>query len=270
MPEIRRSPAEKRVEISGEAVADLARVPELEGEYEAIASVPVIGSMNWSDRAAVTGPLGERPGATASMKLAVAIDHAENVRQIAINHQTIPTWAHLTICRPVFEASVQVRWLLDARETARERVGRAVGVAMKDLDWRSQIEDDMRAAGWTPSPSFKVAGARKAEVRKQAKGKVTIVDLPGTATLMEIYRLGTSSDAWLFRYTSGVLHSQGWASALGDVERFIDETRSTQRHEANMDVSLTILGMAARHLGEAVKAYRLYMEPATSDDIERR
>jgi hypothetical protein len=37
-----------------------------------------------------------------------------------------------------------------------------------------------------------------------------------------------------------------------------------------MDVSLTILGMAARHLGEAVKAYRLYMEPATSDDIERR
>lgn len=259
-------PAERHVRLSAEAVADLAGVPDLRSEFEATTPVPLVGSPNWSDRAAVSGPLGERPGASASAKLALAIDHAENVRQIVLDHATLPAWAHLTLARPVFEASVQVRWLLEPGATPRERVGRAVAAALKDLYWRSQIEGDMRAAGWTPSASFQTAAARVAEVRAQATDAgIPTIRMPDTTQLMADYSLEAGrSDAWLFRYTSGVLHSQGWAASIGDAEHFVGETYSYLRHETSTDISVTVLAAAARHLAEALKAYRRYMDSSSA------
>lgn len=257
-------PPERTIRLPQRAVAELERVPSLLERFEARAGQPpILGSLCWADRR--LGILGERPAATASMKLAVALEHADNVRRLILEGRTLPAWAHLTLLRPVFEASVQARWLLDSTVTPGQRVGRAVGAALDSLVERDKAEGDLIALGWTRSEKFKSVPERKDEITKQAAADVGIEIKPmlDTVNLLGKYSLvAARSDSIWWRYASGVLHTQVWATLEGDIERLTGEASWGQRHEANVDLAAHVIVIAIRHLDAAVEAYVRYVEPA--------
>jgi hypothetical protein len=255
-------PPERNTTLPAEAAAELESVQKLRAKFEENKTIlPILGSLCWEDRK--LGVLGEQPAATARTKLAVAVDHAGNIRQLLLQDRTLPVWAHLTLVRPVFEGSVQTNWLLDPNVSAPERVGRAVGAAVGDLKWRRKAEDDARARGWTPSAKFQSAAAREKEVRDQAEvAGIAIVPMPDTSSLLTKYSLiAGSSDAYLWRYTSGVLHTQVWAALVGDVEHYKGDAFSWERHEADVELSGNIIVAAIRHLARAINVFVEYLEP---------
>jgi len=255
-------PGERDAALPPLLAQELARVPTLHAAYEPRAMMlPIRGSRCWEDR--LLGVLGERPGATASTKLAVAFDHADLVRRLLMEVKTLPVWAHLTLVRPVFETCVQVRWLLEPN-SPRERVGRAVGAALSDLRWRAMIEADMRGIGWTPSASAQSGTDRSAEVARQAADAgIPAATMPDTTRLLRHFGLIPGrSQSYLFRFTSGVAHAQIWAALSGDVEQYHGETFSWQSYEANTDLTASILVAAVRHLELAGSAFVAYHEPA--------
>ena len=219
---------------------------------------PIRGSLCWADR--LLGRLGERPGATASTKLAVAFEHADNVRELLLVRKTLPVWAHFTLLRPVFEASAQARWLLDPTIDPKRRVGRAVGAAIAGLGWRAGAEAELKTAGLTLKHS---AAERRAQVLEQAReAGIRPVRMPETTTLLRALRLVPNRpEAYLFQYTSGVLHAQAWATLLGDTEQVVTETLIGSRQEANVDLTGAILIAAIRHLATATDAFRDYVAP---------
>ena len=256
-------PPERTVRLPQRAVAELERVPELLERFEAHAGQPpILGSLCWADRR--LGILGQRPSATASMKLAVALEHADNVRRLILEGKTLPAWAHLTLLRPVFEASAQARWLLDSTVTPGQRVGRAVGAALEGLGERDKAEGDLLALGWTPSEKFVSVSERKNEITRQAAAEAAIEVKPmlDTVSLLGKYSLVTGrSDSIWWRYASGVLHTQVWATLEGDIERLTGEASWGQRHEANVHVATQVIVTAIQHLDAGVMAYVRYVEP---------
>lgn len=258
-------PPERDTTLPARAVTELERVPALLDDFEAHAKLPpILGSLCWADRK--LGVLGERPNATASMKLAVALEHAGNVRRLLLDCRTLPIWSHLTLLRPVFEASVQATWLLDSSVTPDERVGRAVGAALESLDERRKAEDALRARRWTPSASYQSATARADQVTSQAaKAGIAITPMLDTVSLLGRYSLvaGESNSFW-WRYASGVLHTEIWAALLGEAEQWTGETFWGQRHEADVEAAANIIVAAIHHLDAAVKAYVNYVEPPAS------
>jgi hypothetical protein len=221
----------------------------------------IVGSRHAEDRK--VPKLGERPGATASAKLAVAVEHADNIRRLLLEDRTLPIWSHLTLARPVFEASVQTRWLLDPALSATGRIGRALGAALDDLEWRRKAEDDLCSLGWTFSANHQKAEDRRKEVEGQAAtAGISVIPLLDTTSLMGKYSLVPGkSDSYLWRYLSGVLHTVVPATAVGETEKYQDGALSWERHEASTELTGDILVTAIQHLESAIRACVSYLEP---------
>lgn len=250
-----------RADTSSKLGISLDRVPALIERFRGLPSAPLIGSTCWADRR--LGPPGERPSAIASLKLAVGADHLNALRLLVIVAKAIPVYAHLTLLRPVFEASVQVRWLIADGISPEERVGRAVSCAISDLGWLSEAEKDLRMKGWTPSPTYPGASVRSASVRQDALDRgLPVHGVPPTTTLMRDFALGgPGEDAMLFRYTSGVLHVQVWASTIGASEPELTPLGLVQGMEADEDVAVGFTAAAIRHFERALDDYERYLSP---------
>lgn len=82
----------------------LERVPALRTMFEAIKlGTPLLGSCEAADR---TRRFGELPSSIARQKLSVALDHVTTWQRYLLVAGWMPAYAHLTLLRPVFEASV--------------------------------------------------------------------------------------------------------------------------------------------------------------------
>jgi hypothetical protein len=252
-----------RPETSSKLGSALERVPALRTRLEALPAAPLAGSTCWSDR--YLGPPGERPAATAGLKLAVAIDHLSALRQQILGSGstpgTLPVYAHLSLLRPVLEASVQTRWLIADGIPPKERVGRAVSCALSDLGWLEEAEADLRATGWAPSASYAGATAPRDHVRQDALARgLTLVKMPSTTRLMRDFALDSPArDAMLFRYTSGVLHVQAWASLMGGGAPELTPTGLLIRLEADEEVAVGFVAAAIGHFERAVDEYERYL-----------
>jgi hypothetical protein len=109
---------EEESEPAAEELLQLLRtIPRLKADFEKVKlGHPVVGSNEYRDRLLAEG---ERPGIVASMKLSVAADHLLTWNRIIFDGRFIPAWSHFSLLRPVLEASVQSRFLLDPLMDAR-------------------------------------------------------------------------------------------------------------------------------------------------------
>jgi hypothetical protein len=253
-------PTEQRTTLRVDAATELERVVALRDQFESHRTIaPIYGSVCWEDRR--IAHIGERPVATAGTKLAVALDHALMLRQLVVEDRLLPIWSHYTLARPILEASVQARWLMDPTVTTEVRIGRAVGAALEDLDWSRKVTDEL-AAGGLMAPTTKSAD-RAAEVAKQAKdANIAPIQMLDTTSLLGRYGLfPNQADSILWRYLSGVLHMQMWAALQGSTKHYSGDAHSFQHHEADDDMSANAVVASIKHLAEAVMAHSAYLEP---------
>jgi hypothetical protein len=242
----------------------LAKVDDLtRRHWDAKIGTPLLGSPEAADR---VKPLGEQAGVVASIKLAVALDHLRTWQELN-KARVMPGYAHLSLCRPSFESSAQVRWLLDAEATPEERIGRALGVQLKDYGWRAGFEQTLLDGGHTFSPEYVTAQDRIAELKAEAAASgLAIASVPTTTELVKTMHLfDEATDRMAWQYTSGVFHGQAWASLLGETE----VTRpgasiNIVEHTADVGLAVSITAGAVHSLSEAIGALETYLTPVGS------
>lgn len=107
-------------------------------QIQAKPGMPAPGSLEAIDR---QHSLGEHPVIPTTIKLAVALDHlivwSKFYRDLP--DHPLPSYSHLTLLRPAFEASPQIRWVLDPAVDSVVRIGRALGVELSNLGWRARV-----------------------------------------------------------------------------------------------------------------------------------
>jgi hypothetical protein len=241
----------------------LDRVESLRERHERTKlGTPLLGSNEAADR---RHSLGERPGMVASIKLAVALDHMLVWAALFVDgRRLLPGYAHLSLMRPAFEASAQVRWLLDASVGPEVRIGRGLGAEIKDYEWRRKFEKAMADGGHVFDPSYRLAQTRIDEVLAEARAATTaVIPLPDTTTLVRELRLfDVATDLMAWQYTSGVLHGQAWASLLGEHEiTRPGVTLNIVEHTANLEHALGLTAGAFHSLDRGIAAIEGYTEP---------
>jgi hypothetical protein len=244
-------------------LAALGPIPRLKARSEAVRlGTPLIGSDEYRDRLLTWG--GAEVGSVAIGRIASAIDHLYTWQRIILGG-SIPAFSGYSLLRPVFEGSVQARWVLDSAETSETRTGRGAGVRLADLNWRSKLEADLATdSTWMSEPTFKAAGDRMTEIRDgAAKHGIQCIRLLDTAELMRRYAIHTTPpDVVWFRVTSGVMHGQIWSASLAEVETVsTGATMSTMKLTANQGIAAVVTAVAVRHIEAAVDALEAYVEP---------
>jgi len=252
-------------EPASDALLDwLDKIPGLRKRFEAVElGHPLIGSREANDRLVRYG--GDRPGGTASIKLSMALDHLTTWRNVIRGARVIPVCSHFTLLRPVIEGAVQSRWLLDHSVDGAMRVRRALGAAIADLKWRGDAEADMfRHPSWTRSSDYVTAAGRIAEIQKEAaSAALAPVPMPSTTKLLRDFALHAPGiDTFAFRFTSGVLHGQVWATLMGDVQKTqVGETLSSFIHTGNQETAAGFTACMVEHFEAAVLEFEGYVEP---------
>lgn len=243
----------------------LERIDHLwQRQNDAKPGTPAPGSLEAIDR---QHPLGAHPVIPTTIKLAVALDHliiwSKFYREVP--DHPLPSYSHLTLLRPAFEASPQIRWVLDPGVDSVVRIGRALGVEVNNLNWRVRVEANLRDDEWPFSAQFVTAEIRMAELRAEADAAgVKIVNLPDTTSLVrEMSPRYPAGDVMFWQVTSGVLHAQEWASLLGD-HTVTREGKPYQiiEHTADVSFALTATEAAVHQFELALAALERYLAPA--------
>lgn len=148
----------------------------------------------------------------SGMAMAVAVDHLVAWRRIATSGP-IPIYAPMALLRGAFEAAVLVRWLVDRRVAASERVGRGIAAQLVDYEERGKFEADAKSPEERPSGMGKSARARHADlVAARRNDGIPIVPMLGPTALAGGYGVpGFRDQRWLFRIMSAFAHAKPWA-----------------------------------------------------------
>ena len=96
--------------------------------------MPVAGS-DYADDSASHPTFGTWPAQTAIQRLTVTFDHVEAFATL-YRAEGIRRYAQTSLLRPAFEGPVVSRWLLDHASSPTQRIGRAIGLRLKDLSCR--------------------------------------------------------------------------------------------------------------------------------------
>jgi hypothetical protein len=233
-------------------------------QVEAKPGTPAPGSLEEVDR---QHALGAHPVIPTTIKLAVALDHlivwAKFYRELP--DHPLPGYSHLSLLRPSFEASPQIRWVLDPSVDTTVRIGRALGVELSNLRWRAKVEKNIREDGWPMSGSFVSAETRMEEIKVEAAtAGITVENAPETTTLVRTmspkYPAG---DVMFWQVASGVLHAQEWASLLGDHTVTAEgEAFQIIEHTADVGFALTATVAAVHQFELALRALEDYLRPS--------
>lgn len=246
--------------LSPNLLLEVDRGPHLKARFEAVeVGTPLLGSSEWNDRA--TGWGGDFPSHFGSSRIMAAADHLVAWRAMLIDGKCLPVFAQYTLLRPVFECSVQARWVLDHSQSPTVRIGRSLGMRLEDLRGRDVIEKDF--ANW---PAWTRPGRLAADIRPEiiakaeAHGVKPIVVLD-TASLMSKYAVVLSPpDVVFYRLTSAVVHGEGWIHSIGDTETLSQgATMGTHRLTGNQTMTTILTRAAADHLEAAVRELAAYV-----------
>ena len=240
----------------------LEPIPGLKDRLEAVdLRTPLVGSHYSVDRCLSYG--GDRPGLTTLNRLSIAMDHLLTWYRIIFEAQFIPVHAHVTLLRPAIEASVQARWLLDATVSPCDRVGRALGLALDDLNERRKIEDD-----WSKDPGYHQVGQtalqRADQLRDQAKAADIEPQYRDTIALLRLYPLHEyATDLAVFRFICGVVHGTIWASIHGQIETVeAGATVSTYKQTSDQAEAGMLTQAAVAQFAAALTVLEAYVEPS--------
>jgi hypothetical protein len=245
-------------------LAILETIPGLKDRFERVKlGTPVVGTSEYRDRLTSDGEL---PGVIASKKLAVASDHLLTWNRIVFDGLFLPAWSHLSLLRPVLEASVQARFVIDPTTDSRTRVARALGLAIDDLDWLRKVEATMSATvGWAFSSRHRAAETRMTELQEGAVAHALEPEVRDTVSLMRAYpQFGGDPDVFAWRLTSGILHTQEWAIGTGHEEELdAGVTLAEFKSTADQGLALRMTIAATTHFEAAVADYAAYVEPSS-------
>lgn len=220
---------------------------------------PLVGSREFQDRRVAYG--GDRPGGTACLKLSVANDHLLAWRNLILEARSFPVWAHFSLLRAGIEASVQSRWLLDPAANPCERVERALGAALSDLEWLQKLEDDI-ARDPSGSPDHASAVTRASELKQGAREAGLTPANVDTIELLRRYSRQPLIDVVAYRYACGVLHAKLWATLGGDSETVAaGATMRTDKFTADEGMAAGMTTTAVNLFIAALRDYESYVVP---------
>jgi hypothetical protein len=247
----------------------LERVPDLRARFEAVKlGAPLLGSLQAGD---LQVPQGSLVGDIAHVKLSFALDHLRTVRHLLVEARWMPTDAHLTLLRPVFEGAVQARWLLDPSATPQMRVSRAYGALLADLEEQRKIEQEASGDPDWPKQASGWAVARTQQRKQEAIAACLLPEHLTTIDLLERYGLQPHHrDAVLFRQASGILHSQTWAAIHFGEDVVVGQT-ATRRdtiHYADQQQAAQMAAAAVDLFEAALSGYETYVDPAAENRPE--
>lgn len=243
----------------------LAAVDEIQSMEPRMAAIeittPLADSLYEADRRAGE-EYGTLPLLTAAGKLAVALDHLQAFATMA-EGEGLRRFASMSLLRPAFEAGPAARWLSDPAVTAHERLGRAFGAAVDNLEWSHRAEEDMVAAGWSPGPEYRRGQDRRTSLEEWATTCGVRIVRSSAVSLLRLYPAtrDPNMDVVAFRFVSGLLHGHEWAVMIGDFDGTPGTDPVRVGTTINPDIAAGWVQAAVEHFRLGLAALERYAAP---------